>query len=52
MHQRLYKCYGQWTAIDIHKNHWLENQTVEQIGVCIFQDVQTEIKFSLSNIFI
>ena len=41
MHQRLYKCYGQWTAIDIHKNRWLENQTVEQIGVCIFQDVQT-----------
>ena len=42
MHQRLYKCYGQWTAIGIHKNHWLENQIVELIGVFIFQDVQTK----------
>ena len=21
MHQRLYKYYGQWTAIDLHKTH-------------------------------
>ena len=21
MYQRLYKYYGQWTAVDLHKNH-------------------------------
>ena len=38
MHQRLNK-YGQWTAIDIQKDHWLKNQIDELIVVCIFQDI-------------
>ena len=42
MRQRLYKYYGQWTAIDLHKNHWLENQIDELIVVCNFPDIQTK----------
>ena len=38
----LYKYYGQWTAVDLHKNHWLENQIDELIVVRIFQDIQTK----------
>ena len=33
MRQRLYKYYGQWTAIDQHKNHWLKNQIDDLIVV-------------------
>ena len=29
MGQRLYEYYGQWTAVDLHKNHWLKNQIDE-----------------------
>ena len=42
MRQRLYKYYGPWTAIDQHKNHWLENQIDQLIVVCKFQDIQTK----------
>ena len=39
MHQRLYYYYGQWTTIDLQKNHWFENQIDELMVVCIFQDI-------------
>ena len=39
IHQRLYICYGLWKAIDLHKNHWLKNQTGELIVFCIIQDI-------------
>ena len=42
IHQRLYKFYGQWTVIDILKNHWLKNKVDELIVVCSFQDTQTK----------
>ena len=42
MRQRLYKYCGQWTAIDLHKNHWLKKQIDELIVVCIFQYIQAK----------
>ena len=39
MHQRLYYYYGQWTTIDLQKNHWFENQIDGLMVVCIFQDI-------------
>ena len=42
MRQRLYKYYGQQTAVDLHKNHWIKSQIDELIVVCIFKELQTK----------
>ena len=42
MCHRLYRYYGQWTAVDIHKNHWLKNQIDQVIIVFNFKDIQAK----------
>ena len=52
MLQSLYKYYGQWTAIDLHKNHWIKNHIQELTVVCIVSRYSNkELKISLSKIF-
>ena len=42
MQQRLYKYHGKWTAVDLHKNYWIENEIAGLKIVCIFPDIQTK----------
>ena len=42
MRQRVYKYYGQQTAVGLHKNHWIKSQIDELIVVCIFKELQTK----------
>ena len=37
-------CINIMTAIDPHKNHWLEIQIDEMIVVCVFQDIQARVE--------
>ena len=49
---RLYKYYGQWTLIDLHKNYWLENKIDEMIVLCFFYRCSIKyLKIILSNFF-